>query len=336
MPIPATSSHWIHDLSPFVVEFPSGWVIPGIRWYGLSYLAGFLGGWWLLRVLAKRGRLGDVRPEEIGDAVYWLGLGVVLGGRIGYCLFYNLGTTLRDPLSIFMLNQGGMASHGGILGVALALGYWWRGRMREQLNVARELAQSAKGEAKKSAVAAQAAALVAAAGGKQPGMLDAFRSPGIWRFGDGIVAAAPLGILLGRLANFVNGELWGRSSDVSWAVIFPMSPEPLVPRHPSQLYAAAGEGLFLLVWLYGGMLRGKWPIGGAAIRFVVGYAAVRFAGEFFREPDVGIGLEWLNLTRGQWLSLTMVVIGVIFWRKMALRAAREEAAATPPPKDATQ
>ena len=128
---------------------------------------------------------------------------------------------------------------------------------------------------------------------------------------DGVVAVTPVGLFFGRVANFVNGELWGRPSELPWAVIFPMSPEPLVPRHPSALYEAALEGVLLFAWLFPGALRGKWRAGGAAARFVIGYAIVRVLVEFFREPDEGIGFGWLGLTRGQWLSLAMAVLGVV-------------------------
>jgi phosphatidylglycerol---prolipoprotein diacylglyceryl transferase len=264
MPTPPLA-YWVHDLSPFLVRFTE---TVGVRYYGLAYLAGFAAAWWLLRSYGKRG-LTTLNAEQAGDLMTALVIGVLAGGRLGYFLFYQPGALLADPLSLFAVWDGGMASHGGFLGVAVALAWSaWK-----------------------------------------------FRLP--WRhLADLIASTASAGILFGRLANFINGELWGKIATVPWAVIFPASapdgtPLALIPpRHPSQLYAVALEGLLLLAlaqWLlWKTPLLRRHP-GRLAGLYLLGYAVVRSIGEVYREPDASL---ILGLSRGTFYSIFMVFAGL--------------------------
>jgi phosphatidylglycerol:prolipoprotein diacylglycerol transferase len=264
MPTPPLA-YWVHDLSPFLVRFTE---TVGVRYYGLAYLAGFAAAWWLVRSYGKRG-LTTLNAEQAGDLMTALVIGVLAGGRLGYFLFYQPGALLADPLSLFAVWDGGMASHGGFLGVAVALAWSaWK-----------------------------------------------FRLP--WRhLADLIASTASAGILFGRLANFINGELWGKIATVPWAVIFPASaPEgtPLAlipPRHPSQLYSAALEGLLLLTiaqWLlWKTPLLRRHP-GRLAGLYLLGYAVVRSISEVYREPDAGL---ILGLSRGTFYSFFMLFGGL--------------------------
>jgi len=240
-----------------------------IRWYGLAYVVGILLAWWYTRRIVSTPRLwaGGTSPitaADLDDFLVWAALGVVLGGRTGYVLFYDLPRFLDNPLQIFALWNGGMSFHGGAAGTILAMVLFARAR-------------------------------------------------GIpaWSLLDTVAAAVPIGLLLGRIANFINAELWGRPADVYWAMIFPTDALGL-PRHPSQLYEAALEGLVLFavlwwfVWVAGKLKRPKF-VGGA---FVCGYGMARIAVEFFREPDAHIGyLAGGWLTMGMLLSLPMVFAG---------------------------
>jgi phosphatidylglycerol---prolipoprotein diacylglyceryl transferase len=251
-------------IDPVLIEFGPF----AIRWYALAYIAGLMFGWWYLRRLATTERLwGEVpRPTivDVDDLLVWITIGVILGGRIGYVLFYGGGAYLSDPLEIFKVWQGGMSFHGGLIGAALAMLLFAR---RRRLNV--------------------------------------------WSLFDMAAAAVPVGLFLGRVANFINGELWGRPTDVAWAFVFPHAgPEP---RHPSQLYEAILEGMVLLavltalVWAYKALRR---P-GLVAGVFGIGYGLSRFVVEFFREPDAQVGYligDWM--TMGMLLSLPMVVAGL--------------------------
>lgn len=264
--MPSTSSHWVHDLSPFLIQFTD---TIGIRYYGLAYVLGFVGAAWLLSRYARAGR-SDLPAAKIGDLMFALILGVFFGGRIGYFILYQPETVLADPLQLIRVWEGGMASHGGFVGVMLALA--WFGRTNHL---------------------------------------------GFFHLGDLVASVAPLGLLLGRLANFINGELWGRVSEVSWAVIFPLSAAPgtpveLIPaRHPSQLYQAALEGGLLFAYLQIRLWRSdhlrRLP-GRIAGEFLVGYAVLRAIGEHFREPDAGL---LFGLSRGTFYSLFLIIAGII-------------------------
>lgn len=248
-----------------------------IKWYGLAYVVGLLGGWWYARKLAAAETLwgGRRRPEidSLDDFLLFAALGVVIGGRLGFVLFYNLGEYLANPLEIFAVWKGGMSFHGGLVGAAMGL---WVFAIRR---------------------------------GYPP--LSAL---------DLGAAVAPIGLFLGRIANFVNGELWGRPApDVPWAIVFPHGGP--VPRHPSQLYEAFSEGLLLLVLLMilvrlGGLKR---P-GLVAGLFGMGYGIARTTCEFFREPDPQLGF----LFGTSWLTMGMVLSAPLFLAGLVLVLRRKE------------
>jgi phosphatidylglycerol:prolipoprotein diacylglycerol transferase len=236
-----------------------------IRWYALAYVVGILLGWWLARRIAANagywGRGSPITPVDVDDVIVWCALGIVLGGRIGYVLFYQPAYYAAHPEEIFVLWRGGMSFHGGFLGTVLALILFaWRRKIPVL------------------------------------SMLDL------------AAIVTPIGLFLGRLANFVNGELWGRVTDVPWAVIFPHAgPEP---RHPSQLYEAGLEGILLFLILISAVRRGALArpglIGGL---FVGGYGFTRVFGELFREPDAHLGYLAGGLTMGMLLSIPMIGVG---------------------------
>ncbi|MDH5357648.1 MAG: prolipoprotein diacylglyceryl transferase [Gammaproteobacteria bacterium] len=239
-----------------------------IHWYGLMYLLGFVGAWWLGRVRAER---YGWTVTEVEDLLFYGAIGVIVGGRLGYALFYDLPNNLDNPLNVLKVWQGGMSFHGGLLGVLMA--FW----------------------------------LFARKTGKSYFTISDFIAPMV-----------PIGLLTGRIGNFINGELWGKVSDVPWAMVFPTG-GPL-PRHPSQLYEAGLEGLvlFIILWLYSAKAR---PLGAVSGLFLLGYGVFRFMIEFVRIPDHQYGylaLDWL--TMGQILSLPMVLLGAFF----IVRAHRRE------------
>jgi phosphatidylglycerol:prolipoprotein diacylglycerol transferase len=231
-----------------------------IRWYGLMYLVGFAVSYGLGRLRIARGLAGRVTVQVLDDLLFYCVLGVIAGGRLGYVLFYKPGYYLEHPLEALAVWQGGMAFHGGFLGVLVAI--WWVAR-KHRLR---------------------------------------------WlEITDFFAPLSPLALAAGRLGNFINGELWGRVTDVPWGMIF-RGAGPL-PRHPSQLYQFALEGvlLFVILWIYSARPR---PTGAVSALFLVGYGVARFAVEFFREPDDFLGLLALDLSMGQWLSVPMIVAGV--------------------------
>jgi phosphatidylglycerol:prolipoprotein diacylglycerol transferase len=272
-----TPGYWVHDLDPFLLRFPAGWPLDGLRWYGLAYVAGFLVAGALLQIYHKRGR-SPLNSEQQSVLMMVLVVGVLAGGRLGYVLGYMLAKEPEllwaNPLIIFQVTKGGMASHGGMVGVWLAIGWFtWKYKVR------------------------------------------------FWHLLDIAVTLAAPGFLFGRIANFINGELWGRVTDVPWAVIFPIHDRwghivYLEPRHPSQLYAAALEGLLMLVWTQWRFWRFKLPEGQLVSEAMVGYAVVRIFGEIFREPDEGVALV-LGLSRGQLLSVFLGLLGIagIVWAR---------------------
>ena len=240
-----------------------------IRWYALAYIAGLVLGWRYMVFLVER---RDVLPqnfkmtkEQVDDFLFWATLGVLLGGRLGYVLFYDLPYFVENPADIFKLWQGGMAFHGGFLGVVLA-GLWF---------------------AKKQGISALS-------------------------LGDLLAAAAPLGLMFGRIANFINGELFGRPTTVPWAMVFPNG-GPL-PRHPSQLYQAFLEGFVLFVVLAIAIffLKGLKRPGLVMGLFLIGYGSFRFLVEFVRQFDPQVGLFFGGISMGQLLSVPMVLVGGYF------------------------
>ena len=262
-----------------------------IRWYALAYVGGLAFAWWFMRRLAGTRPAGSragsriLDDRAVDDLMFWATLGVIVGGRLGYVIFYKPGFYLENPERILALWQGGMAFHGGLVGVALAIVLFCRKRR-----------------------------------------IDMFSA------GDLAACAVPLGLLLGRLANFVNGELWGRVSDVPWAMVFPGG-GPL-PRHPSQLYEAFLEGLLLFVVINlwrrrTGALDRPGELTGL---FCAGYGIARFIVEFFRQPDAFLpdsGFLFGFVTMGQLLSLPLVALGV--W--LILRARKRAAVAVNPAAD---
>jgi phosphatidylglycerol:prolipoprotein diacylglycerol transferase len=234
-----------------------------VRWYGLMYLVGFAVAYLLGRLRIKQARSGRVTVQIFDDLLFFVVLGVVLGGRLGYVIFYKPGYYLQHPLEIFAVWQGGMAFHGGFLGVLLAMWYVTRKHRLVWLETA-----------------------------------------------DFVAPLIPLGLAAGRLGNFINGELYGRVTDVAWGMVFASPGAGALPRHPSQLYQFALEGiaLFVILWLYTARAR---PVGAASGLFLIGYGGLRFVAELFREPDDFLGFLALGLTMGQWLSLPMVAAGAI-------------------------
>lgn len=294
-------AYYIHNISPFLVQFSENF---GIRWYGLAYVLAFVCGYWLYRRLAIQG-YSELKPEQVGDFITQCAIfGVLLGGRLGYMLFYDLDAFLQNPLIFFRVWDGGMSSHGGILGLAIFT------------------------------------------------LIYARRHHVSWLgLGDNLVVVAPIGIFFGRVANFINGELYGRPASVPWAVQFPTelyeaSPEMVIaarngaaainpawtsieaiienagspqlnahlaqiltPRHPSQIYAAFLEGivLFTILWLL--RTKCRLPNGILTGAFFIGYALLRITGEFFRQPDAPLTA---GMTRGQFLSMFLILIGIGF------------------------
>ena len=233
-----------------------------IHWYGLTYLAGLGFAWWLALKRSARPDI-PVSREQVDDMIFYAALGVVLGGRLGYILFYGLDQLLTDPSWGLRIWEGGMSFHGGMLGVILAMYIF----------------------------------------GRQRGI----------GFGDMLDFAAvltPLGLALGRIGNFIGQELWGRPTDVPWAMVFPRDPLQL-PRHPSQLYQFALEGMLLFVLLlwFSRKPRPTWAVGGL---FVLGYGCLRFFAEFFREPDAHLAqfAQETGLSMGQWLSIPLILLGL--------------------------
>ncbi len=245
------------DIDPVAVQLGP----LAIHWYGLMYLAGFAAAWYLGRLRCRQ-PWSPLRESQLEDLIFYGALGVILGGRCGYVLFYNFEQFLADPLWLLRVWEGGMAFHGGLLGVIIAIAVYAR---RIDVPVS-----------------------------------------ALWDF---IAPLAPIGLGLGRIGNFIGQELWGRSTDSAIGMLFPRDPSQL-PRHPSQLYQFALEGvlLFAIVFFF---TRKQRPRLAPAGLFLLGYGAFRFIVEFFREPDGHIGFDALGwLTRGQLLSLPMVVVGV--------------------------
>jgi phosphatidylglycerol:prolipoprotein diacylglycerol transferase len=231
-----------------------------VHWYGLMYLLGFALAWILALWRVKHYKLAWTR-EQVSDLIFYAALGVILGGRIGYMLFYQFHSFITQPWILFKLWEGGMSFHGGLLGVFLAL--WLFARHTNKP---------------------------------------------FWEVCDFVCPLVPLGLAVGRLGNFINAELWGRETDVPWAMVFPGAGP--VPRHPSQLYELGleGLGLFVLIWWYARKPRQP---GRVSAVFLIGYACCRIFVEFFRQPDAQlnyIAFQWL--TMGQLLSVPMLIVGI--------------------------
>ncbi|WP_258239918.1 prolipoprotein diacylglyceryl transferase [Pseudidiomarina homiensis] len=234
-----------------------------LRWYGLMYLLGlaFAYFWGKRQTQMPHYAHQGWTEKRFSDLLFWSFMGVILGGRIGYVLFYQFDYFISNPLYLFDMSSGGMSFHGGLLGVVTVLAIFaWRTQLR------------------------------------------------FLQIGDFVAPLVPMGLGFGRIGNFINGELWGRTTDVPWAMIFPAAGAD--PRHPSQLYQAALEGLLLFVIL-ALFSRKPRPMGAISGLFLIGYGAARFFIEYFREPDAHLGLLYFGWSMGQWLSAPMIVLGVV-------------------------
>lgn len=232
-----------------------------IHWYGIMYLLGFLAGQYLGIWRAGRNAWRGFTPDQVKDLLFYIVMGIIVGGRMGYVFFYSIDAFLDNPLYLFKINEGGMSFHGGFLGVAVAVALFaYRHKMK------------------------------------------------LFTVADFVAPLVPPGILFGRFGNWLNGELWGRPTDVSWGMVFPQAGDALV-RHPSQLYQMAGEGLllFIVLWWFSSKPRPAMAVSGL---FMLGYGVLRTAAEFFREPDAHIGyLLGGYFTQGMMLSLPMIIVG---------------------------
>lgn len=233
-----------------------------IHWYGLTYLVGFLVGWWLGRLRARK-PWSPITEVQMGDMLFYIALGVILGGRFGYVIFYNFSAFAADPLMLLRVWEGGMSFHGGLLGVIFAM--WWFGRKVDRT---------------------------------------------FWQIADFVAPLVPVGLGAGRIGNFINGELWGKPTDVAWGTVFRTAPDSLA-RHPSQLYQFALEGvlLFIVLWWFSSKPRPRMAVSGL---FLACYGIFRFLVEFVRQPDPQLGylaFDWL--TMGQVLSFPMILAGAV-------------------------
>ncbi len=248
------------QIDPVIFSF---WIFD-VRWYGLMYLVGLAFAYWFGTREARAGR-SPFTEQQVGDLLFYGFMGAVIGGRIGYVFFYQFERFLADPIYLFMMNQGGMSFHGGLLGVLAVLFIYSRITKLTFLQI-----------------------------------------------GDCVAPLVPIGLAAGRFGNFLNGELWGRTTDVPWGIIFPNA-GPL-PRHPSQLYEFFLEGLVLFGILYW-FSRKPRAVGAASGIFLLGYGSFRFIIEFFRQPDDHLGLLSFGMSMGQWLSLPMALggLGLLIW-----------------------
>jgi phosphatidylglycerol:prolipoprotein diacylglycerol transferase len=232
-----------------------------IHWYGVMYGLAFIIGYFVVKALARRRAMG-LSDSDVMDFVTYIVLGVVLGGRLGYILFYGLSSYLQNPAEILAVWKGGMSFHGGAIGSVLAGWLYCRKR-----------------------------------------------GLSFWQMADITVVTVPIGLGLGRLGNFINAELWGRQTDLPWAMVFPTTDPLQLPRHPSQLYELGLEGfvLFAMVWFYA---RRNPPTGSVFGLFLMGYGVFRFFVEFFRNPDAHLGTVLGPFSMGQLLSFPMVLVGI--------------------------
>jgi phosphatidylglycerol---prolipoprotein diacylglyceryl transferase len=243
-----------------------------IRWYSLAYIFGILLGWSLIRYILTLHKIPPINKDELADLIFSITLGVVVGGRVGYILFYNLPFYINNFIELFKIWHGGMSFHGGLLGLLLAVYLFCRKNSKP-----------------------------------------------FWQVMDLVAVATPIGLFFGRIANFINGELYGRATTIPWAVVFPNGGE--IPRHPSQLYEAFFEGFVLFLILIFLVLKKDCLSKPRLLSglFLIGYGSFRFFIEFFREPDEQLGLFTLGLSMGQILCLPMLFVGLVIFLKV-LRA----------------
>jgi phosphatidylglycerol:prolipoprotein diacylglycerol transferase len=256
---------YIHDLNPILINF--GFL--EVRWYSLAYILGILIGWWIAKkiILFKNINRTDILDAKLfDDLISYIIISIILGGRLGYIVFYNFSYYFNNPLDILKIWQGGMSFHGALIGIILATYLF----------------------AKKTKV-------------------------NLFFFLDIISSVAPVGIFFGRIANFINGELYGKPSSFFWSVIFPEVDK--IPRHPSQLYEAALEGVVLLIILMSVVYKKETKTGIVSALFMIFYGFFRIIAEQFREPDVQIGYLFDLFTMGSVLSFSMIVIGLFILQK---------------------
>ena len=251
-----------HNFDPIVFSIGS----LSVKWYGVSYIVGFFLAWIVARRRARC--LKNWSPEQVTDLIFFEAWGVILGGRLGYWLFYGLEQIIYDPIEIFRIWRGGMSFHGGLIGVIIALIFYSRKYSKNFVEVV-----------------------------------------------DLVALMTPPALFCGRIGNFITGELYGRTTEVFWGVVFPNSDG--LARHPSQLYEAFGEGivLFLLLHLYAKKPRIRGEISGL---FLLGYGLIRFIVEYYREPDSHLGFVLFGwMSQGQLLSIPMIILGgsILFWLK---------------------
>ena len=278
--------YWVNHLNPVAFRIYGDF---GVRYYGLAYLLAFAAGYLMLRLYYRAGK-SPLDGKAVESLIFSMVLGVMIGGRLGYVILYAWPDFIRNPLIALKIWEGGMSSHGGFIGVALAL--WWRARRQ---------------------------------------------SVSILRLGDLLCSVAPFGLMLGRIANFINGELWGRVSHAPWAVIFPHSAsvgtpvELIAPRHPSQLYEAFLEGLLLFAYCQWRFWRTKARMrpGRLSGEFLTLYGVVRILGEQFREPDASL---ILGMSRGIFYSIFLALAGlaILAWSSHGSGQARRETTAETP------
>ena len=286
-PAAGSTTHWVHNLDPIALDL--GFF--QIRWYSLAYLAGIIIGYiYMLRLVKQPG--APMARRHADDFVFYVTLGIIIGGRLGYVFFYKPLYYLQNPIESLQLWDGGMSFHGGLIGSTLAALYL----------------------ARKNGLS-------------------------FLRIGDYACMCAPFGLFFGRVANFVNGELWGRPSDASWAVVFPSGGQ--VARHPSQLYEAAMEGilLFAIMWALFWFTRARYKPGMLAGVFILGYGISRFIVEYFRMPDEHLTelAARTGLSMGQWLTVPMLLLGlyliVTSRRRDPVMAPAADVIAPPPPEE---
>jgi phosphatidylglycerol---prolipoprotein diacylglyceryl transferase len=269
-------AYWVHDLEPFLFKFSENF---GIRYYGLAYLAGFFAAGWMLHRYWKAGR-SPFAMDAITDLMTYIVVGTLVGGRLGYFFLYQIETLRSDPLSLLRVWEGGMASHGGMLGIVVAEILWARKRKLHFLDAS-----------------------------------------------DLVVTVAPVGLFFGRIANFINGELYGKVTTFSWAVIFPQSApgmpiSEIAPRHASQLYEAVLEGLVLFAFMQWRFWRSnayRDRLGQLSGEFLIAYSILRVIGEIFREPDASL---LFGMSRGIFYSFFLIIAGIaiLVWKPQRRRA----------------
>ena len=252
-----------HNLDPVLLNLG----IISIRWYSLAYIFGIIIGWWYgKKIIIKRFQVNEDKSlsSKFDDIITYIIIGIIIGGRLGYIIFYNFDFYIQNPLNVFKIWEGGMSFHGALIGVIIATYFFSK---KEKISTFLLL--------------------------------------------DVIACVAPIGIFLGRLANFINGELVGKTTDVPWGVIFPT--KDMMPRHPSQLYEAFFEGLILFIIINLILFKRDYKIGTCSYMFLIFYGCFRIISEFFREPDIQVGYLFNYLSMGSILSIMMIILGFLIY-----------------------